>query len=127
MSVTSSPVTPTVSKRDHNRPGRVARSGLVGYGYWWWVLPAMVLTGAVIYLATATGAFYAFTNWSGIGPYEFVGVSNFVKVFQTPQYLGALVNTVVLAVGFLVFTNLIGLARVSEDRGFPGPTRLPTR
>jgi len=81
----------------------------VGYGYWWWVLPALVLTGAVIYLATATGAFYAFTDWTGIGSYNFVGVSNFVKVFQNSQLLGALVNTVLLAVGFVVFTNVIGL------------------
>jgi raffinose/stachyose/melibiose transport system permease protein len=81
----------------------------VGYGYWWWILPALVLTGAVIYLATAAGAFYAFTNWTGIGPYSFVGVSNFVTVFHNSQLLGALVNTVLLAAGFVVFTNLIGL------------------
>jgi raffinose/stachyose/melibiose transport system permease protein len=81
----------------------------VGYGYWWWILPALVLTGAVIYLATAAGAFYAFTNWTGIGSYNFVGVSNFVKVFHNSQLFGALVNTVLLAVGFVVFTNLIGL------------------
>ena len=109
MSVMSSPAKPTISKRDDVRPPRAAHSGLVGYGYWWWVLPALVLTGAVIYLATATGAFYAFTDWTGIGSYNFVGVSNFVKVFQNSQLLGALVNTVLLAVGFVVFTNVIGL------------------
>ena len=109
MSMTRSPATPTLAEGENARPGRAARSGLVGYGYWWWTVPALVLTGTVIYLATASGAFYAFTNWTGIGPYNFVGVSNFVKVFQTPQLLGALVNTVLLAVGFVVFTNLIGL------------------
>ncbi len=109
MSVTSSPATPTISKREINRPGRAARHGLVHYGYWWWTLPALVLTGTVIYLATAAGAFYAFTDWTGIGPFTFVGVSNFVKVFQNPQFFGALVNTVVLAVGFVVFTNIAGL------------------
>jgi raffinose/stachyose/melibiose transport system permease protein len=109
MSITRSPATPTLAQGENARPGRAARSGLVGYGYWWWTVPALVLTGTVIYLATASGAFYAFTNWTGIGPYNFVGVSNFVKVFQTPQLLGALVNTVLLAVGFVVFTNLIGL------------------
>jgi raffinose/stachyose/melibiose transport system permease protein len=109
MSITSSPAKPAISKRDNARPGRAARSSLVGYGYWWWVLPALVLTGAVIYLATAAGAFYAFTDWTGIGAYNFVGVTNFVKVFHNSQLLGALVNTVLLAVGFVVFTNLIGL------------------
>ena len=109
MSITSSPAKPAISKRDNPRPGRAARSGLVGYGYWWWILPALVLTGAVIYLATAAGAFYAFTDWTGIGAYNFVGVTNFVKVFHNSQLLGALVNTVLLAVGFVVFTNLIGL------------------
>ena len=107
--MTRSPATPTLAQGENARPGRAARSGLVGYGYWWWTVPALVLTGTVIYMATASGAFYAFTNWTGIGPYNFVGVSNFVKVFQTPQLLGALVNTVLLAVGFVVFTNLIGL------------------
>lgn len=107
--MTRSPATPTLAQGENARPGRAARSGLVGYGYWWWTVPALVLTGTVIYLATASGAFYAFTNWTGIGPYNFVGVSNFVKVFQTPQLLGALVNTLLLAVGFVVFTNLIGL------------------
>jgi raffinose/stachyose/melibiose transport system permease protein len=110
MSVTSSPATPAIRKRENTRPGRAARSGLVGYGYWWWVLPALVLTGTVIYFATAAGAFYAFTDWTGIGPYNFVGLSNFVTVFHTPQLFRALENTVLLAVGFVVFTNVIGLS-----------------
>jgi raffinose/stachyose/melibiose transport system permease protein len=108
--MTRSPAKPTLAQRENARPGRAARSGLVGYGYWWWTVPALVLTGAVIYLSTASGAFYAFTNWTGLGPFSFVGVANFVKVFQTPQLLGSLVNTVELAVGFVVFSNLIGLA-----------------
>ncbi|MFY9927763.1 MAG: sugar ABC transporter permease [Streptosporangiaceae bacterium] len=107
--MTSSPAAPTISKREPATRGRAARRGLVHYGYWWWILPALVLSGTVIYLATAAGAFYAFTNWSGIGPFSFVGVSNFVKIFQTAQLLQSLTNTVLLAVGFVVFTNFIGL------------------
>jgi raffinose/stachyose/melibiose transport system permease protein len=109
MSVTSSPAAPTISKRETSPRRRAARSGLVRYGYWWWTLPAVALTGTVIYLATAAGAFYAFTNWSGIGSFNFVGVTNFVNVFRTPQILQALVNTVLLAIGYVVFTNIAGL------------------
>ncbi len=107
--MTRSPAPPAIAPRENARPGRAARSSLVGYGYWWWTVPAVVLTGAVIYLATASGAFYAFTNWTGLGPFSFVGFSNFIKVFKSTELLGSLVNTVELAVGFVVCTNIIGL------------------
>jgi raffinose/stachyose/melibiose transport system permease protein len=81
----------------------------VAYGYWWWCLPAVLLTGVTIYITTASGAFFAFTDWSGIGSFDFIGVSNFIRVFQTPELLGSLVNTLLLAIGFLVFSNIFGL------------------
>jgi raffinose/stachyose/melibiose transport system permease protein len=64
---------------------------------------------ALIYATTASGAFYAFTNWSGIGSFDFVGVKNFTRIFRTAELSGALVNTLILAFGFLVITNVIGL------------------
>jgi raffinose/stachyose/melibiose transport system permease protein len=89
--------------RPQRRPRRIA------HGHWWWALPAVVLMVTTIYLSTATGAFYAFTDWTGAGPFNFVGLSNFTRVFQTDELLGALINTLVLAFGFLVFTNVFGL------------------
>jgi raffinose/stachyose/melibiose transport system permease protein len=85
------------------------RSFRLGYGYWWWALPAVALMVALIYATTASGAFYAFTNWSGIGSFDFVGVKNFTRIFQTAELSGALINTLILAFGFLVVTNAIGL------------------
>jgi len=109
MSVTSSPATPAIRRREIPPRSRAARHGLVRYGYWWWTLPAVALTGTVIYLATAAGAFYSFTNWTGIGSFQFVGFTNFINVFKTAQVFHALTNTVLLAVGYVVFTNIIGL------------------
>ena len=34
---------------------------------------------------------------------------NFVKIFQTPELVGSLWNTLLLAFGFLIFTNILGL------------------
>ena len=85
------------------------RSRLIAYGRWWWALPALGLMLVTIYLSTATGAFYAFTDWTGAGPFHFVGLSNFTRVFRTPELLGSLTNTLLLAFGFLVFTNVFGL------------------
>lgn len=109
MSATQGGVRATVSSSSRTAVPRGRRSRRVGYGYWWWALPALALTIVTVYITTASGAFFAFTNWSGIGSFDFVGVTNFVKIFQTPELVGALVNTLVLAAGFVVFTNILGL------------------
>lgn len=82
---------------------------LVRFGHWWWALPAVVLILALIYATTASGAYYAFTNWSGVGSSDFVGLENFRKIFSTPELSGSLVNTLLLAFGFLVLTNVLGI------------------
>lgn len=75
----------------------------------WWALPGIILVLALIYVPTAMGGFYAFTNWSGIGGWHFVGLDNFTEIFHTKELVGSLRNTIVLAFGFLVFTNVFGL------------------
>jgi raffinose/stachyose/melibiose transport system permease protein len=100
---TATAAAPPTRKRGAERTFRI------GYGYWWWALPAVALMLALIYATTASGAFYAFTNWTGIGSFDFVGLKNFTRVFQTPELTGALVNTLILAFGFLVLTNILGL------------------
>src|SRR3954452_7010788 len=99
----------TTADPTHGGASRSGAGGRIGYGYWWWCLPAVLLTGATIYVATASGAFFAFTDWTGIGSFNFTGLENFARVFRTPELVGALVNTLVLAFGFLVFSNVIGL------------------
>lgn len=88
-------------------PGR--KPYRVKLGSWWWALPALVLMLVVIYATTIAGGFFAFTNWSGLGPFDFVGLANFVKIFQTPELIGSLWNTLFLAFGFLILTNVFGL------------------
>jgi len=75
----------------------------------WWALPGILLVVALIYIPTIMGGFYAFTDWSGIGGWSWVGLDNFVEIFKTDELIGSLENTVVLAFGFLVLTNVFGL------------------
>ena len=81
----------------------------LGFGRWWWAAPAVLLMLALIYATTASGALYAFTDWIGIGDYNFIGLDNFRRIFQTEELTGSLINTLILAFGFLVFTNIFGL------------------
>jgi raffinose/stachyose/melibiose transport system permease protein len=99
---------PPAGDRTPSRP-RPA-SPLVAYGRWWWALPAVVAVLLIHYLATAGGAFYAFTDWTGVGGFDFVGLDNFRRIVENPALIGSLRNTLFLAFGFLVATNVIGLA-----------------
>lgn len=81
----------------------------VQFGYWWWALPAVVLMGTTIYVSTVSGAYFAFTDWTGIGDYNFVGFDNFVEILSTPELVRSLINTLLLAVGYLVLANVLGL------------------
>ena len=91
------------------RPRDSKRKPLISYGHWWWALPAVVLVIAVHYAATLTGGFFAFTNWTGLGDWEFVGLDNFVRIFQDPTLVGSLWNTLFLAFGSVILTNIFGL------------------
>jgi len=93
-------------RRDHTAP---EPRRLIRFGSWWWALPAITLMVGAIYLATATGAFYAFTNWKGLGDFDFAGLDNFARIFTDPKMVTALVNTLVLAAGFVIGTNVIGM------------------
>ncbi|MGK5683863.1 carbohydrate ABC transporter permease [Actinoplanes sp. URMC 104] len=100
--VRPAPPTPVTTPR-----GR--RKSLIAYGRWWWALPAVLMVLLVHYVATAGGAFYAFTNWTGVGSFDFIGLENFRKILNDPTLLGSLKNTLFLAFGFLILTNVLGL------------------
>ena len=61
------------------------------------------------YIATAGGAYYAFTDWTGIGDYNFIGLENFRRIIEDPALVGSLKNTLFLAFGFLISTVVFGM------------------
>jgi raffinose/stachyose/melibiose transport system permease protein len=89
-------------------PPRAGRP-LVSFGQWWWALPAVALVIAVHYIAVGSGGFFAFTDWSGIGSFEVIGLDNFRRIFESPTMLGSISNTLFLAIGSVVLTNVFGL------------------
>lgn len=87
-----------------------ARISRLTFGNWWWALPGVALVVATIYISTAVGGFFAFTDWTGIGKFEVVGFDNFVAIFKDPSKLLALGNTLFLAFLSVVLVNVVGLA-----------------
>lgn len=86
-----------------------SKKQLITYGHWWWALPAILLIVGVHYAATLVGGFYSFTDWTGLGSWEFIGFANFERIFNDPTLLGSIWNTLFLAFGSVILTNIIGL------------------
>ncbi len=100
-----------VPGRGGSRRGtRPRRPGLLKFGHWWWALPGVVLVIAIHYIATVFGGAFAFTNWSGLGSFDWIGFENFRRIFQDSSKLLALGNTLFLAFGSVILTNVLGLA-----------------
>jgi len=54
--------------------------------------------------------YYSMTNWTGFSPnMQFVGLQNFVKLFQDPTFLQAMGNNILLAVVVPLITIVIAL------------------
>lgn len=101
--VGTDPLTAPQGSRDQRRRRRPL--GVPG----WWALPGIVAVLALIYVPTLLGGFYAFTDWAGIGGWNWVGLENFRTIFQSSELLGSLYHTLFLAFGFLVLTNVLGM------------------
>lgn len=82
----------------------------LSFGHWWWAMPGIALVLAVHYVATGVGGIFAFTNWSGLGDFDWIGFENFTRIFKDPTKLLALSNTLFLAFGSVILINVVGLA-----------------
>jgi raffinose/stachyose/melibiose transport system permease protein len=78
-------------------------------GSWWWVVPAVLAVGTILYASTTAGSLYAFTDWDGLHDPSFVGLDNFARAVTERLPRTALANSVILAVSFVVLANLMGL------------------
>ena len=76
----------------------------------WFGVPAAAVFLFIIIIPSVQGVALSFTDWNGItDDFVFVGLENFIRIFQDPRAIAALQNTLVLAVTVTIVQNLIGL------------------
>ena len=69
--------------------------------YFLFVLPSILLFIFAIAYPFVSGINIAFTDWDGISKtYEYVGLKNFVKLFQDKSILRSIKNTLLFAFGY---------------------------
>lgn len=73
------------------------------------MLPALILYSVFVMFAIVYSVVLGFTDWDGIGPKNFIGVENYLKLAVNDDFLLTLMNTLKVAGLSIIFQISIGL------------------
>jgi raffinose/stachyose/melibiose transport system permease protein len=76
---------------------------------WLFLLPLLLLNAVVVLAPSVGSALYAFTDWSGIGEANFVGLANFQRMLEDRVFYTAFVNNLKFTLIFLTVPVAMGL------------------
>jgi raffinose/stachyose/melibiose transport system permease protein len=89
---------------------RARRETFVG---WLFVLPALIMYAVFVLVPFALTILYSFYKWNGVGPMTWVGMKNYVTVFQVPDLIGTIYHAFWLIVWFSFIPVGLGLVTAS--------------
>lgn len=72
-------------------------------------LPAVFIYSLFVISPLISALRLSFTQWDGIGEKEFVGLSNYAQIFQSPELVASIRNSLSLILFFSVFPIFFGL------------------
>ena len=92
------------------------------------MLPALVMYAIFVLLPLLMSIQYSFVRWDGIGRMTWVGLRNYVTIFEVPDLLGTIVNAFQLIVFFSFIPVTLGLVVASVmHRTAPGDSAAVAR
>jgi raffinose/stachyose/melibiose transport system permease protein len=103
------PTSPAISRRTFLSK-RVRQEIFVG---WLFILPALLFYAAFVLVPLVLTIAYSFYHWDGVGPATWVGLKNYLTVFQVPDLLGTIYNAFWLVVWFSFIPVGLGLVVAS--------------
>jgi raffinose/stachyose/melibiose transport system permease protein len=93
----------------------------------WFLLPSLGVFVLILLLPALGGFVFSFSDWKGYGDFDWVGLDNYVGVFENRGSQASLRNTLVLALVVVAGQNLLGLAlALALSHKFPGRNLLRT-
>lgn len=81
----------------------------VDAAYYWMVLPALALFLLLHTTPVVRGIYYSFTDYAGYGAYDFVGLTNYLNLFEDPRIVESYLFTFQFAAVATVLTNVAAL------------------
>jgi raffinose/stachyose/melibiose transport system permease protein len=109
MTLDNQPVTLSASRRPRTSK-RAIREAFVG---WLYVLPALLMYAVFVLVPFLLTIVYSFHRWNGVGAMTWVGLKNYITVFQVPDLLGSIFNAFWLVVWFSFIPVGLGLVVAS--------------
>jgi raffinose/stachyose/melibiose transport system permease protein len=88
----------------------IRRETIIG---WLFVAPALFMYVFFVLVPLLFTIVYSFYRWNGVGPMTWVGLKNYVTVFEVPDLLGTIVNAFWLVIWFSFIPVTLGLVVAS--------------
>ena len=77
--------------------------------FYWMTVPAVILVSIFLYWPFLQGAAYSFTNSQGYGDFKFIGLKNYIAMFQDSRVGHAYLFTILIAILITIGTNFLGM------------------
>ena len=97
------------------------------------MVPAAIIFAFFLYLPFLDGVKYSFTNSQGYGDYKFIGLKNYIALFQDNRVGHAYLFTFLIAILITVLINVIALflsvllnSKIAFKNGFEPSSSSPT-
>jgi len=75
---------------------------------WFFLFPAAIFFGVYVIWPIIQSIILSLYDWDGLGEKEFIGMDNYVELFQTPQFLISIKNNILWLI-FLMLAPVLGL------------------
>ena len=82
-------------------------------GYWWYLLPGMLLVTAIVVVPLVMNIYYSFTFYRGILPPQWIGLENWHRLFADAKFWTSFRNSIAMIVAMVVVPTLLGLVIAS--------------
>jgi len=99
-----------LSVSERTRPKRVRSETIIG---WLYALPALLFYAVFVLVPLVLSVVYSFHRWNGVGPMTWVGLKNYITIFEFPNLIGSVVNSFWLIVWFSFIPVGLGLVTAS--------------
>jgi raffinose/stachyose/melibiose transport system permease protein len=86
-----------------------------------YVLPIVVLAGGLLYYSIGFAVYASLTDWNGLTKMDFIGLQNYIDLFDDRTFYIALRNTAIFMIGSVALQAVLGLlvAVIAKER-IPG-------